>query len=72
MQQHARDRHAAETVEVREERLSRRRGVQQQRERDRRATETEAQREGGWPVDYNQWGRSRSPKMLSIPLVSVM
>ena len=46
MQQHARDRRAAEAVEVREECLSRRRGVQRQRERDRRATETEAQREG--------------------------
>ena len=46
MQQHAKDRRAAETVEVREERLFRRHGVQQQHERDRRATETEAQREG--------------------------
>ena len=50
------------------ERLSRLRGLQRQSERDRKATETPAQKE---LIDYSQWDRSRSPKMLSIPLVYV-
>ena len=41
-----RTRLCCEAVEEREERLSRRCGIQQQRERDRTATETEEQREG--------------------------
>ena len=47
---------------------SRHRGVQ--RLRDRTGTETEAQEEKCSLIDFNQWDGSRSPKMLSVLLVS--
>ena len=63
-----RDRRATEAVEERQERLSSHRGVQ--RQHDRKGTETEAQEEKCClKYNYNQWDRSRSPKMLSIRLV---
>ena len=59
-----------EAVEVREECLSRRRGVQRQRENAELLRQRHREREGWlYIVDCNQWGRSRSPIMLSIRLV---